>query len=73
MGSWFEDWSWLLLPGACSCTGCISKRAPFISLTAPFPPRFEVELQSLRMRLAAEHQMQLDRADAGGMEARVWG
>lgn len=35
--------------------------------------RFEVELQSLRMRLAAEHQMQLDRADAGSYTSlQVW-
>lgn len=27
---------------------------------------FEAELQSLRLRLSAEHQMQLERADAGG-------
>ena len=33
--------------------------------------RFEVELQSLRMRLAAEHQMQLDRADTGGQSAAL--
>ncbi|KAL4856146.1 Centrosomal protein [Chlorella vulgaris] len=30
--------------------------------------RFEIELQSLRMRLATEHQMQLERADAARRE-----
>lgn len=44
-----------------------SRLQPSHTYCAPLPtPRFEVELQSLRMRLAAEHQMQLDRADAGG-------
>ena len=48
---------------------------PAALLAAPVHVRrFEVELQSLRMRLAAEHQMQLDRADTDGRRAALpWG